>query len=575
MNSKLLYILIFAFTLNFLHGQNISFQEKMKEIDSLIYFTHYKQADFKIHELEEILNNQNSNFESLKLKLELKLKKVDLEILKEHYKLALENTINILEEAKKNNLPEQQYKAYLYKALIYEITEKKDKTYENLQSALKIHNYYNLQHLYSTYCIRLSSYHHIFGDQKIAKKYALEAIKFAEKHNHPRDLIDGYLLLTMLLKKEDHTSAIFYGKKAIQEFRARNDHSAVASMYNNISNVYLSMEDELAAKRYNDSAYYYTESHPVSVHITTPIIATRVKLFENAKSLDSAIYYLKLHKTQDSLSRNELELSEIQNIIEKYENHKNKEVIKSQNQQMIFIIALLSLIGIGSLILFHYYRKIQYQNYIISKQVDELTKSVTQKKVLLSELQHRVKNNLQHVISILELQKESVEFNNIDEILRGTQNRIHSMAFLHKKLNFSDYSNDVDFNRYMLELSALVKESYEYDKKNIQMDIECEVEKMSIEKSLPIGLILVELISNSMKHAFHHIQEGVIKIRLKENTHTKEYVFEYSDNGTGYEFENENEKGLGLEIIKGLIQQLDAIINFNSENGFYFRMDFK
>jgi two-component sensor histidine kinase len=88
-----------------------------------------------------------------------------------------------------------------------------------------------------------------------------------------------------------------------------------------------------------------------------------------------------------------------------------------------------------------------------------------QKQMLLSELQHRVKNNLQYVISILEIQKESASHSNIDDLIRSNQNRIHSIALLHKKLNVSESVNEVDLKRYITDLSELVKNSYDIKEK--------------------------------------------------------------------------------------------------------------
>src|SRR5690606_6730061 len=177
-------------------------------------------------------------------------------------------------------------------------------------------------------------------------------------------------------------------------------------------------------------------------------------------------------------------------------------IVKSRNNQLIFISTLLSIIAISSLLVIRKNRKINKQNKVITKQVEELMKTLDQKQVLLSELQHRVKNNLQHVISILELQKESVDFNNIDELIRGNQNRIRSMTLLHKKLHTAEDVNTVDLDRYITELSDLVKDSYDNHKKQISLITSCEIDTFSIEKALPLGLIIVELVSNSMKHAF-------------------------------------------------------------------------
>lgn len=179
-----------------------------------------------------------------------------------------------------------------------------------------------------------------------------------------------------------------------------------------------------------------------------------------------------------------------------------------------------------------------------------------------------MKNNLQHIISILEIQKESVDFNNIDELIRGNQNRIHSMALLHKKIHVADNVNDVDLPVYIGELAELVKESYETHSRKVQLVLECHIPALSVEKALPLGLIVVELVSNSMKHAFKSKHIGFISIALSLDTATQKWKLYYADNGEGFDFEGTETKGLGLEIIKGLIDQLDGTVIFDQDGGF-------
>ena len=229
---------------------------------------------------------------------------------------------------------------------------------------------------------------------------------------------------------------------------------------------------------------------------------------------------------------------------------------------------MLAVIAIASILLFGKNRQINHRNKIINQQLCELTQLLKQKQFLLSELQHRVKNNLQHVISILEIQKESADFNNIEELIRGNQNRIHSMALLHKKLNVNDNVNEVDFTRYINELSEIVKESYDNHQKKIKLNINCEIETITIGKALPIGFIIVELISNSMKHAFKNRNIGIINIEVAKGKNGQKNKFYYSDNGDGFDFYQTNEKGLGLEITKGLIDQIDGIVETKTYNGF-------
>jgi two-component sensor histidine kinase len=292
-----------------------------------------------------------------------------------------------------------------------------------------------------------------------------------------------------------------------------------------------------------------------------------IKDYKNAYQYADSLYIIK-YKI-DSLF-NGLKVKVVQNHIEaqkkKYQNDKKEATIKSKNKQMFLIGSLLGIIAFGSVLLYRKNRQINKQNKTINRQVLDLTKTLEQRQMLLSELQHRVKNNLQHVISILEIQKESVDFNNIDELIRGNQNRIHSMALLHKKLNVAENANIVDFKKYVTELAELVKESYDNHKKKVQLYVNCEIEKISIEKALPVGLIITELVSNSMKHAFKKQHIGIINIKIT-NDESKSKLY-YSDNGIGFDFHKLSEKGIGQEIIKGLIDQLDGSIKTNQNNGF-------
>lgn len=299
-----------------------------------------------------------------------------------------------------------------------------------------------------------------------------------------------------------------------------------------------------------------------------------VKDYKNACYYADSLYAMKykidsvFNGLEVQVAAHHLEAQEKQ-----YLSQSKEATIQSKNSQMFLIGGLLAVIAIASILLYRKNLQVRLQNKIINNQLDELGNTLTQKQVLFSELQHRVKNNLQHVISILELQKESVDFNSIDELIRGNQNRIHSMALLHKKLNVADHVNEVEIKRYICELSELVKGSYDSYKKKISLKLNCEVAYLSIEKALPIGLIVVELVSNSMKHAFKNQDFGVIGIEFTKEQHGM--TLHYFDDGKGFDFDKTNEKGLGQEIIKGLIDQLDGAVETKSNNGFDLKIYFE
>lgn len=339
-----------------------------------------------------------------------------------------------------------------------------------------------------------------------------------------------------------------------------------------------------------DSAIFYAEKALnggrkfKNLVLTASAAKLLAEIYEH-KNPSKAINYLKiLNATNDSLYT-ATRIIQTQNIVNTIQQRERdlKEAKKDydnsirQNALIGFLISL----GLLTLILIRNNRQKQKgvailkdKNREISLQKDEIEKTMEQKQMLLSELQHRVKNNLQYVISILEIQKESVNYSNIDDLIKSNQNRIHSIALLHKKLNLTDSVNDVDLKRYITDLSQLVKDSYDNKFKNVNLFITCEVEILSITKALPLGLIIVELVSNSMKHAFKNQQNGIINIEITYDAHSKKNCLYYIDNGEGFDFVNVETKGLGVEIMKGLIDQLNGKIDTYLKKGFELKIYF-
>jgi two-component system, sensor histidine kinase PdtaS len=336
-----------------------------------------------------------------------------------------------------------------------------------------------------------------------------------------------------------------------------------------------------------DSAIFYAEKalnggrEFKNLVLTISAAKLLAEIYENKNPSKAISYFKILNAANDSLytaSRIVQTQSIVDDIQKREQEQKDEENSWRQNALIGFLIFL----GLISAVLIYNNRQKQKGNALlkdknkeISLQKDEIEKTVEQKQILLSELQHRVKNNLQYVISILEIQKESVNHNNIEDLIRSNQNRIHSIALMHKKLSVSDSVNDVDLGRYVKELAELVKESYDSNSKTVNMITKCEVETLTITKALPLGLIIVELISNSMKHAFKKQANGIINIEITYNEESKTKKLHYIDNGKGYDFVNIETKGLGVEIVKGLIDQLNATVETHHGKGFELIINFK
>ncbi|RZK49192.1 MAG: sensor histidine kinase [Pedobacter sp.] len=571
---KHLFLILFLLCRLNAWSQKGEFDLRFRHIDSLIFNQKYELVQLKLDSLKAYLAN-NKHLSSYKeIGLEIRYREVlMMDNLNQTPSKMLPSMFKLLDESESLALPQITFRVYLLIALCYEKTSFVPQDYElgkqYLDKAYAVFKKHNLDEMYSAYCIRVASYYRYARNVDSLVYFANQASKYARKYNQPKELEDSYtLLISASNAKQDYKSALRYSNELLS-IRLKHQNELGPSYYN-VANAYLLMKDYPKALIYMESAYlYFDQMGP----LYKPIFSEKKSnIYEGMGKMDSALHYYKLFSEYSQQSIEEQNLVKTRELEEKYQNDKKEQSIKNRERLLLLVGCLMTAIFVAWLLVVRKNRQISEKNKIISSQLLELTKTLEQKQVLLSELQHRVKNNLQHVISILEIQKESVDFNNIDELIRGNQNRIHSMALLHKKLSVSENVNEVDLEKYISELAKLVKDSYASDKKRIQLEVKCEVEKISLEKALPVGLIITELISNSMKHAFKRRSTGRIQVVITESGSGKALF--YADSGVGFDFNALYEKGLGQEIINGLIDQLGEKVESSGDNGFELRVGF-
>ncbi|MEX2477995.1 MAG: histidine kinase dimerization/phosphoacceptor domain -containing protein [Gracilimonas sp.] len=203
-----------------------------------------------------------------------------------------------------------------------------------------------------------------------------------------------------------------------------------------------------------------------------------------------------------------------------------------------------------------------------------LENSVEEKEVLLSEVHHRVKNNLAIIAGLIELQKQGLENEDLDSILSETQNRIYSIAGVHELLYNTDSFTEVTFDKYALALIDRIEGMFSSQKKEIIIDHKFETKSININQAIPLGLLLNELITNSFKHAFKETKGGKISIHVYEQD--DQINAEYKDTGKGMDPSIfDSSQTLGVTLIKTLIKQLEAEYILDTQNGFSFNFTFR
>jgi PAS domain S-box-containing protein len=198
----------------------------------------------------------------------------------------------------------------------------------------------------------------------------------------------------------------------------------------------------------------------------------------------------------------------------------------------------------------------------------KLFTALEERETLLREIHHRVKNNLQLIISMLNLQKPGVATDQLDAV-RNIENRINSMALIHDQLYDSTSLNRINMPDYLEQLSNSICESYDLAQRTISIDVSVAEIDLQIDIALPLGIIVNELVSNSLKHAFRNITHGEIKIQLLEQADSNLYRLVVRDNGRGCEKERPaSAAGLGLTLVQQLAIQLDGAVSVDTRNGF-------
>ncbi|SNQ60116.1 MASE3 domain-containing protein [Candidatus Methanoperedens nitratireducens] len=208
---------------------------------------------------------------------------------------------------------------------------------------------------------------------------------------------------------------------------------------------------------------------------------------------------------------------------------------------------------------------------------NQIKQSLKEKEILLREIHHRVKNNMQIISSLLRLQSGYVKEEKYLEMFKESQNRIISMSLIHEKIYQSDDFSRVDFKDYTADMVDRLFQAYGFDDRRVVLDIDAEDALLDIDSAIPCGLIINELVTNSLKHAFPDGRAGEIKIALHRTDDT-EIELIVGDNGIGFpeDVDFRKTESLGLQLVTLLVNtQLEGEIKLNRSQGTEFQIKFK
>ncbi len=366
-------------------------------------------------------------------------------------------------------------------------------------------------------------------------------------------------------------SAIIYIDKGINILKKLNDKRSIVMSLDMKGRIFTSLNNYPMAR----IVYQNRLGLSKEIGYTQGVYLSYESLSKTEKMLgdyDAAYEALESAMTWKDSVLNEKNLSRINELEIKYESQKKDAEIRlltqenqikaSQRNIMIIFIVAVSVILLLTIILFVQKQK---ANKILTSKNEIISNSLAEREILLQEVHHRVKNNLQVVSSLLNIQSKFLKDKNAKNAIIEGRNRVQSIAMIHQRLYKNDDLSKIDLKGYLDELSRSLFETYKVDQDEITLQTNIESLDLDLETSIQIGLIVNELISNSLKHAFSKSSEGIIQLSLSQ--HASKYQLVVSDNGSGIDDEAQLLSSYGFRIVKSLIRGLSAEMKLNFDRG--------
>ncbi len=422
-------------------------------------------------------------------------------------------------------------------------------------------------------------------------KLALNQLVYIEKNYPPNDyhtrlmLQYRYTMLYLDLKQYDKAKPHF---AKLLELNKDTSKDIMNQMYINHAAIRYYIETKQSDKAYS----FLIDQDKISRSVSN-----KKMLYENyltwfkadsaIGNLSEAIKHYKLYKVYSDSVMNAQKAKQISNLQIQFDTEqKDKNILfltqknelqnaTIRNDRIIKTISISGTIVLILLLLLGYNRyqlkqknnlQLEQKQKEINQQNDLLKRLLNEKEWLIREIHHRVKNNLQIVISLLNTQ--SAHLQNLDalEAIQNSQHRMHAISLIHQKLYQTENLATIDMEWYIWELVSYTKESFMLDKK-LSFDLVTEPITLDVGQAVPIGLILNEAISNAVKYAFP-TKEGQIKIILKAVSE-KCCKLSISDNGVGLPegFDITESDSLGMSLMRGLSEQIEGIFDIQNQQG--------
>ena len=382
-----------------------------------------------------------------------------------------------------------------------------------------------------------------------ARKYTSISMKIDEEIKSTFGLSQNNLLWSYIYFDEGKMdSSLVFANKALSLIEGLQIKLREKQVYEQLYKIYEQKQD------YYNAFEHLKKYMEIAVGMAEDDVSTRKRALSERAKLEAATYELRLL-------------------------NQKKDLVVSENQLQRRYLAGISLIALFAIVLVVLLLRSNKKNKLLNESLqlkqEKIKDDLRVKESLLKEIHHRVKNNLQIISSMLSIQDLYYKDEQFAEIISECKNRINSMSMIHETLYKSEDLYEEYFSDYVRKLVQQILKTYCIDEKQIELKMDLEDFYLNLDDSVPAGLLINEIVSNSMKHAFTHSEKGEIAITLRKTGNVVSLGISDDGKGMDEKVALEHADTFGLMLIGLLASQLGADIQMTSEQGLSYRIVWK
>lgn len=447
--------------------------------------------------------------------------------------------------------------AVIQEAVILTFMERHEQAEQSLQKARDLVSRQNDPSAKIKLYAATSNWYLSRQDRDHAKVYLDSAKMLIQGSQNPELAIEGLDQMALIHQKNGDYRAAFEAMVWLNRYK----------------DIFRTENIERISAEINDAAATALREKEIEyLHLNNQLKATALKQEQTARTAllrenlyqDSALtnqaLLLAALATESKLRQEQLDREKTLNAALNRENELKQQNLNQERRIQRLLWLGLALFAVLGAIIFYQYRKQQRNNAIIRRQSDELT-------MLNREVHHRVKNNLQVISSMLDLQSQVLHDTRAKTVIREAILRVQAMAFIHQNLYHDDASNIVDMPDYIATLSDHLFNTYNIHPDRIRLFMQIEPLRLHTDTAVPLGMILNELVSNALKYAFKGRETGTLRVVLQRREN--HLLLRVADDGVGVpkDFNPERSASFGFELIRAFAQKLKATVQVDGTGG--------